>query len=115
MAKKLLYPGLVLILVLLPGCRSVSPGSTGGPPLNVKVNLTANHETPIPNTKLILTLKSIDPGPPATATIDTKLTTMEIQRVLKVGDYLELGEYKVTMVTIGAPDKPTCEVQVIRQ
>lgn len=106
--------GLAL-LVAGSGCNSVSPGSSGGPPLNEKVSLAANKETTVPNSKLILTLKETAAGPPATASIDAKLLTMEILRTLKVGDSFELGEYKVTVLTIGPPDKPACEVQVLRQ
>lgn len=114
MKKSFVAIGLVL-LVLGAGCKSVSPGSTGGPPLNEKVALTANKETRVKDSKLILTLKETAVGPPATASIDAKLLTMEILRVLKVRDSMELGEYKVTVVSIGPPDQPACEVQVLRQ
>jgi hypothetical protein len=109
--------GIICVFLLLgfAGCKSVSPGSTGGPPLNEKVSLVANKETPVKDSKLVLTLKETAPGPPATASIDAKLLTMEILRVLKAGDSFELGEYKVTVLSVGPPDKPSCEVQVLRQ
>lgn len=110
------FVAISLVLLLLgAGCKSVSPGSTGGPPLNEKVALTVNKETTVKDSKLILTLKSIDAGPPAAASIDAKLLTMEILRVLKVGEKMELGEYKITVVSIGPPEQPVCEVQVVRQ
>lgn len=113
--KKCFAAIILASLLLSVACNSVSPGSTGGPPLNEKVALTGNKETTVKDSKLILTLKETAAGPPATASIDAKLLTMEILRVLKVGDSFELGEYKVTVLTIGPPDKPVCEVQVLRQ
>jgi hypothetical protein len=114
MKKSFVLIGL-LVLFVAPGCRTISPGSTGGPPLNEKVSLPANKETPVKDSKLILTLKETAPGPPATASVDARLLTMEILRVLKAGDSFELGEYKVTVLSIGPQDKPSCEVQVLRQ
>lgn len=108
---------LVCVLGLVSGaagCRTSTEGGKGGPPMNITVKLAPNQETPIKDTKLILTLKEIVAGPPSTASIDAKLDTMEVLKTVKIGEYFELGEYKVTLATVDAVGK-ACEVQVVRQ
>jgi hypothetical protein len=106
---------LFAVLLLTSACGTSSEGGKGGPPLKETVKLVPNQEVAVKDTNLKLTLKEVAPGPPPAVTIDVKLNTMEVLRTLKVGEYLELGEFKVTLTSVDPSGKPNCEVQVLRQ